>query len=142
MEVILRQASIRRARAQAKTPTPQIMSTGHCLCGVGLLACALLLTATALDAETGYNAWLRYAEAGPSTIPASIATLNDSPILTSARTEMIRGVRGTTGKILRIDSGIPKESAIVLGTLDKLPAQWHLDAKLETDAYWLKSFHQ
>src|ERR1019366_2686560 len=51
----------------------------------------------------------------------------------------IRGLRGKTGKTLRAESGVPKENAIVLSTLDRLPAQWGLHATLVNDGYWLKT---
>ncbi len=44
-----------------------------------------------------------------------------------------------TGKTLRIEAAAPKEAALILGTLDKLPAQWNLHATLEADGYWLKT---
>lgn len=44
-----------------------------------------------------------------------------------------------TGRALRIESGVPRENAIVLSTLDKIPAEWNLRATLEADSYWLKT---
>jgi alpha-glucuronidase len=98
-----------------------------------------VLAVTMLHAETGHNAWLRYATKYTQPVPAVIAVASDSVVSESAREELIRGVRGMTGKILRIESGVPKESAIVLGPLDKLPAQWNLRTTLEPDAWWLKT---
>jgi alpha-glucuronidase len=102
------------------------------------LSCILFFSA-ALHAETGSNAWLRYAARYNQPLPAVIATTGDSMLIGSAQSELIRGVRGMTGRTLRIESGVPKESAIVLSTLDRLPAQWGLHASLENDGYWLKT---
>jgi alpha-glucuronidase len=95
--------------------------------------------AAGLRAETGYNVWLRYAPGYRHAVPAAVGSLGDSPLIGSAREELIRGVRGMAGKTLRIEPGVPKESAILLGTLDKLPPGWRLDAKLGPDGYWLKT---
>jgi len=81
----------------------------------------------ALQAETGYNAWLRYAplEGDPlarerAAIPAVITVSGNSPLAASARDEILRGVRGMLGRTLRIESGAPKESAILIGTFRDL----------------------
>ncbi|HYW47036.1 MAG TPA: alpha-glucuronidase family glycosyl hydrolase [Bryobacteraceae bacterium] len=95
-----------------------------------------LLLAAALHAESGYDAWLRYAPvASDPEMPAVVATLSDSPLIASARDELIRGVRGMTGRILRSETGLPKEKAFVLGTIHDLRgayvpdgSDWPLDA--------------
>jgi len=53
----------------------------------------------------------------------------------SACDEMIRGLGGKP----RILSGVFRESAIVLGTLNRLPSGWGLKADLAPDGYWLKT---
>jgi alpha-glucuronidase len=100
-----------------------------------------LVIAAGLRAETGYDAWLRYAPRSAN-VPAVVSTLGNSTVLESARSEMIRGVRGVAGKTLRIESGVPNESAIVLGTLasiQQVAPEWRLSANLAADAYWLKT---
>jgi alpha-glucuronidase len=97
-----------------------------------------VLMAIALHAETGRDAWLRYAPQNGRRVPGVLATIGDSPILDNARDEILRGVRGMAGKTLRLESGMPKESAIVLGTLDAFP---NLRATLPPDAYLLKTVH-
>ncbi len=89
----------------------------------------------ALHAETGRDAWLRYAPT-PANVPAVLATAGGSPLLYSARDEILRGVRGMAGRTLRLESGMPKENAIVIGTLGAFP---NMTANLPPDAYWLKS---
>src|ERR1022692_1888777 len=100
-----------------------------------------------LHAESGADAWLRYAplneaSARPyrASLPASIATYTAAPAAQSARRELLRGIRGMLGRTLRVQSGLPKESAIVLGTLADLKQaapQLRLEADLPPDAYWL-----
>lgn len=94
--------------------------------------------ALALHAETGRDAWLRYSPRNSEATPAVLVTIGNSPIIGSARDEILRGVRGMAGKTLRLESGMPKENAIVLGTLDAFP---NLHADLRDDAYWLKTVH-
>jgi alpha-glucuronidase len=72
-------------------------------------------------------------------LPATVVMLGEGAVTNSARAELIRGVRGMTGKTLRAESSIPEESAFVLATVDRLPLQWRLNAKLAPDAYLLKT---
>jgi len=108
-----------------------------------------LFLLTALHAETGYNAWLRYPPlTGPTleqyrrTVPAVVSTFDDSLLATTARAETIRGLKGMLGRTLRAQTGLPQESSILIGTLDQIRAaapQLHLDAKLASEGYWLKT---
>jgi alpha-glucuronidase len=109
----------------------------------------IAFAAVGLHAETGYNAWLRYAPLDEpaltqyrQAIPAAIVALKGTGPEASARDEAIRGLRGMIGRTLRAESTIPKEAAIVLGTLEELhraAPQLHLDATLAPDGYWLKT---
>ena len=78
-------------------------------------------------AETGVDAWLRYPRIRDaavtvqySQLPAVVVVLGDSPVLNSAREELLRGIAGMLGRSLRVESRLPAESAIVLGTADAL----------------------
>lgn len=92
------------------------------------LLCVLVLCTLSnlLHAETGHEAWLRYAKLdGPAkakyaSLPAATVVLGDSPILQNARQELIRGVHSMLGRTLRIEKELPKEPAIVLGTTASL----------------------
>ena len=102
-----------------------------------------LLAAMGLQAETGHDAWLRYSALGENAqrqyrnaLPAVVATLDDSVLAGSARAELVRGVRGMVGRTLRIETGVPRENAILLGTLARFK-QWSLNANLSADGYWL-----
>jgi alpha-glucuronidase len=107
-----------------------------------------LACATLVRAETGYDAWLRYAplegvalEQYRLAVPAVVAVLDPSPVAMSARAEIVRGVKGMLGRTLREESSVPKENAIVVGTVAELggliPA-----VTLAPDAFWLKSTTQ
>jgi alpha-glucuronidase len=108
---------------------------------LGVVICA------SLYGETGYDAWLRYAPLNSShpyraTMPAVVSSLDSSVLVASARAELIRGVRGITGRTLRAETGLPRENAILLGTfasLAKESPQLGLHADLKPDGYWLKT---
>jgi alpha-glucuronidase len=92
---------------------------------------ATLLLALSLRAESGREAWLRYSPQHVEKIPAVLATLGvDSPRIANARDEILKGIRGMTGKTLRLESGMPHENAIILRTLP---------SDLPPDAYSLKT---
>jgi alpha-glucuronidase len=92
--------------------------------------CTVLLSlgfaVTCVRAETGADAWLRYAPleklaAGMySDLPVTVVVLGDSPVLNSAKTELLRGVHGMLGRSLREVRSLPRERAIVIGTLAAL----------------------
>ena len=126
---------------------------------IGYQLSAISFAAVMLHAETGSNAWLRYAAiegaAGDSyrqALPAVVVSLDGSAVAASARAELIRGVRGMLGHTLREESAIPRESAIVLGTLEEIrraAPEWFTpgmaddtkrsSAPLAPDGYWLKT---
>jgi alpha-glucuronidase len=95
------------------------------------MRCIVFFLALVLHAETGYDAWLRYERlASPPALPAVVTVSGDSAILQSARQELIRGVRGMTGRTLRAEPGTPHEAAIVLRSGA---------AGLEPDAYSVRA---
>jgi alpha-glucuronidase len=90
-----------------------------CLAFVLLLG---LVPASGL-AETGYDMWLRYAaldqaaaDSYRNTVPSALVMLGDDSPVTSARDELLRGIRGMLGRTLRLESSVAA-SSIVLGTL-------------------------
>src|SRR5687768_11934039 len=87
----------------------------------------LAVLATSLYAETGQDAWLRYAPiegaaaARYAALPATVVALGDSSVvIRSAREELIQGIRGMLGRTLRMQTVMPQEPAIVLGTVADL----------------------
>src|SRR5215470_3826786 len=113
-----------------------------------LFIIAFFIPAT-MYAETGYDAWLRYAALDQAaaaqysaTVPATVATLGNNALEASGRDEIIRGIHGMLGRTLRIEPRVPAEGAIVLGTLAefrRLPSQFGVTANLDQDAYRLKT---
>ena len=119
------------------------------ICGA-LLFCGF--GAMSARAETGADAWLRY---GPleklaaqmySDLPVTVVVLGDSPVLNSAKTELLRGVRGMLGRNLREVRSLPQERAIVIGTLSALRGgspSFLASAELKDDGFLLSTekFH-
>src|SRR5262245_26309568 len=100
-----------------------------------------------LRAETGHEAWLRYAPLAPAEkqryqqIPENIVRLNDSPVMNSARQELIRGLTAMLGGNFRISDKTPY-SSIFLGTIPpmaKLVPDLPRASHLQGDGFWLKS---
>lgn len=112
-----------------------------------LIAICSLLSAVSplrLVAETGYEAWLRYEPLDDSTrqkyasLPATVTILDDSPVLHSAQDELIRGLRGVSGRTLRAAKGEPNERAFVLGTFRNVPGL-RSSSDIGADGFWLTS---
>jgi alpha-glucuronidase len=101
-------------------------------------------------AETGHEAWLRYAPLKESarakyeSLPASVVVLGDSVILNTARQEMIRGVRGMLDRTLRVEKELSKGPAIVLGTTASLKDTMPLPAGRGTgkDGFGIRKINQ
>ena len=92
-----------------------------------LLLCGL--PAALLFAESGRDAWLRYAPLDEpaaararAAVPAVVVAFGESPVIGSARNELLRGVRGTLGRTLRVETTLPRENAILIGTIEALRA--------------------
>ena len=110
---------------------------------------ALLASTVALRAENGSAAWLRYAALDETAargyrqvVPAAVVAAGRSVAIGSAQQELIRGIRGMLGRTLRIEARLPREGAIVVGTLSEIQnaaPQVSLSGKLEPDGYWLKT---
>ena len=91
---------------------------------------ACFLLALTLHAETGREVWLRYSPQHVDNIPATLVNINASAIIYNARDEILKGIRGMTGKTLRVESGGPYEKAIILQTVP---------SDLPPDAYSIKT---
>src|SRR5450759_1930387 len=109
----------------------------------------VLLVAGCLRAETGREAWLRYsplddvaARQDRAVLPAVVAAFGDAPLIESARAELLRGLRGMLARTLRVESRLPRESAILIGTMEALRREAPsigLGAPLAEDAYRLRT---
>jgi alpha-glucuronidase len=103
-----------------------------------------------LRADSGHDAWLRYAPLPSATaaeyalMPRHLVVLGNSPILAAAQQEIIRGVKAMTGETLEADKSI-RERAIVIGTLAALrdaapefvPPDLLRNDSLGNDGFWL-----
>jgi alpha-glucuronidase len=88
---------------------------------------ALLILPASLHAESGIDAWLRYAPLDEpvarryrDALPAIVVTLGNEPTIQSATSELLRGVRGMLNRNLRTESRASSESAIVIGTVAQI----------------------
>ncbi|HWZ98648.1 MAG TPA: alpha-glucuronidase family glycosyl hydrolase [Candidatus Dormibacteraeota bacterium] len=104
--------------------------------------------ATTLRAETGAEAWLRYARLDEKTaerynsLPATVITLGDpnSVPMRSAQSELLRGIHGMLGRMLRIEPNFPQEPSIILGTLSdvqKIVPHLNPSTTLVSDGFWM-----
>jgi alpha-glucuronidase len=93
------------------------------ICGVLFF---LGLSANGSRAENGADAWLRYAPLDKqaaqqyANLPATAVVLGNSPVLDSARSELIRGFRGMLGKRLHVEQSFPQEKIVILATISSL----------------------
>src|SRR5208337_4372875 len=99
-----------------------------------------------LQAETGREAWLRYARLDPkasakySSVPRMVVRVGDSPVLESAEQELTRGLRGLLGGEFRTSTALRHEPVILFGTLSQVTAllsDFHPPQSLSPDGYWL-----
>jgi len=116
---------------------------------LGVLAIAFFLLGTGtqtLQAESGQDAWLRYARLDPaarakySSLPRLIMRVGDSPVLLSAEQELTRGLRGLLGGQFHVTTTLPREPVILLGTLSQvaeLLPYLRPPQSFSPDGYWL-----
>ena len=117
-----------------------------------LLPGLLLLGSTWSLAETGAEGWLRYAPIGDGRVieryhmlPGSVLSLNDSPIVRSAASELARGIDGMLGRKLEVETALPGKSAFVLGTVTELQTHfphWNPGVELRPQGYAITSIHK
>jgi alpha-glucuronidase len=95
---------------------------------ISLPIAILFLFSCAGLAESGEDAWLRYARLNPgvtsqyASMPAVLVTLGHSAVSQSTQTELQRGIHGMLGRSLRIEAGRSSEPAIILGTVEQVRA--------------------
>jgi alpha-glucuronidase len=91
------------------------------------LVCVVVVLAGAkqLNAETGHEAWLRYSPLGAAAkqqyerLPSKVVQMDVSPVIASARQELIRGLSAMLGRSFRTPDKTPYH-AIFLGTLQSM----------------------
>ena len=94
---------------------------------LGAFLVLLLVFPLMLRAESGYDAWLRYARIEENVarsryekFPTAVVTLGDSAVIEPASDELARGVLGMLDRELRRESPLPDADAVVLGTVGQL----------------------
>ena len=114
-----------------------------------LIFLCVLFVPAALYAESGLDAWLRYAPLDEpaarryrDALPAVAVTLGGEASIQSAKGELLRGIRGMLNRNLRAESRVPSEAAIVIGTLAQIrqaAPQLAPAGSIDTDGYWLRT---
>ena len=115
-----------------------------------LVLSSILAGATPTRAETGYEGWLRYAaiddaslrQSYEKTLPAVVVSLGNSEVEQSAQAELIRGVHGLLNRTERIETALPAEDTILLGTVDevkKVVPTFNAPTDLIADGFYLKT---
>ena len=85
-----------------------------------------MLFSSSLRAESGAEAWLRYAPLDSKaahqfdTLPSTVVSFDGSEILTSARDELVRGIRGILGRTLLVSTQTSSQRAVLFGTISAL----------------------
>jgi len=98
-----------------------------------------------LHAETGIDAWLRYAPLENAALqryaalPATVVVFGESAVVDNAQKEIIRGIRGMLGRTLRAGRGAISERSIILGTFSSLIKELPdlSPPAIGEDGYWL-----
>src|SRR5882757_8153642 len=105
-----------------------------------------ILPETPLRAESGRNAWLRFARLDlPAakmyeTLPTTVVVLGHSVVLESAEKELTRGIKQMLEKTVRTEPDLPQEPSFILGTLKDVQAaipEIRINHKIANDAFWL-----
>jgi alpha-glucuronidase len=114
-----------------------------------LVLLLVLASPALLQAESGLDAWLRYAPLEEpaarryrEAVPAVVVTLGTEAPAQSAKNELLRGVRGMLNRNLRVESRVPAEASIVIGTLAQIrqaAPQLAPVGNLEADAFWIRT---
>lgn len=127
---------------------PPTQSGSRLVLNVAALAMLALLPSCA-RADTGENAWLRYARLQPTlaaqykSLPNEVIVLGDSPMLLSAQNELLRGVDGMLGKKLRVVHRADlRRGRIFVGTIKQMRvfcSECMFPVNLGESGYWLGS---
>jgi alpha-glucuronidase len=109
------------------------------------LFCLAFTIPSPTRAETGYEAWLRYAPLDKfaahqyESFPKIVSVRGSSVILQSAQEELIRGIQAMLGTTLHVEPEQPDTPSIFLGALDTADPKLSIAAGLRDDAFFLKS---
>lgn len=114
-----------------------------------LAVLSVALSASFTTAESGINAWLRYAPLPDDlrsqfSVPGSIVALNtsnSSPVYTAGQ-ELQQGLEGIFGKDVEVSHGKQSGSCIVVGTVDEYEKEYGSlsnSPSLQDDGFWLSN---
>ena len=112
---------------------------------LGLLLAATLHPSSA-HAETGAEAWLRYARLDSEAaqryreLPTTVIALGNSEVLKSAQQELTLGFKGMLGQSLTTAPGLPTRPAFVLGTTREFTSAGIAlspPQEIREDGYWI-----
>src|SRR4030095_13721521 len=110
---------------------------------VALLSVSHVTTASA---ETGYDAWLRYAPLDPAardryaSLPRQIVSLGDSPVLRNARDEVVRGLTSMLGAPVTAPVTRGRDPVVLLGVLPRVRdvlKDTAIPTQIGADGFWL-----
>ena len=113
-----------------------------------LIAACALWSSPRVNAETGAEAWLRYAPLSPQVsksyerLPSTVVVLDHSAVLKAAQEELIRGLTPMLRRTFQPSPELVDGDSIILGRLEEvqtLAPKENPPALLGADAYWLKS---
>ncbi|MGA7217993.1 MAG: alpha-glucuronidase family glycosyl hydrolase [Candidatus Sulfotelmatobacter sp.] len=106
------------------------------------------LLVAASPAETGADAWLRYARL-PSealvtykSLPNVVVAPDDSEITATAKNELARGLQRMLGRKVKFASAVQLRPAILLGTFAQIKTiapHLEIGKELDSDGFWLTS---
>jgi alpha-glucuronidase len=95
-----------------------------------------LVCVSALHAESGYDAWLRYQPIQGDAlrqyregVPAVVVARANSTVVASAQQELLRGIRRMLGRTLRIEASSPSDGAIILEIGEVAPDGFRLKSE-------------
>ena len=122
------------------------MNRRVCLISIFLVPLLCAPFPSSLRAESGAEAWLRYASLDSKvahqfdTLPSTVVIVDGSELLTSARDEFVRGIRGILGRTLVVSTQTSNQRAVLLGTISavqKAIPDLRPPTDLGPDGFWL-----
>jgi alpha-glucuronidase len=114
-----------------------------------LVLILLVLFPSIAHAESGYDAWLRYAPLEDASVrryrdavPSVVVALGNETPIQSAKGELIRGIKGMLNRTLRADSRVSGEAALVIGTIAQIrqsAPQLAPAGTIDPDGFWIRT---
>jgi alpha-glucuronidase len=111
-----------------------------------LLALLIASTVATAHAETGYNAWLRYAPLDPSirdrsmSLPRQVVLVGDGAVLRTARDELVRGLTSMLGQPVSAVATPGRQPLVLIGLLPRVRALVRdraVPGQIGADGFWI-----